>query len=99
MSLPWFLVLGPLVESEGGLEQPALGGELELEYRGFRLLARAKRGPVGWTGELMIVFSPVELPVQAYCDVPRFHMDPMTALQEALLHGIMRVEKAEVLDL
>lgn len=99
MSAPWFLLLGPLAESAGVGELPALGGDLEMEYRGFRLLARAKKAAVGWSGELMIVFSPVELPVQGYCCVPRFHMDPMTALQQALLYGIMKVERGEVLDL
>lgn len=99
MSAPCFLVLGPLAEWGKVAEPPALGGELELEYKGFRLLARARKAPVGWTGELMIVFQPVELPVQGFCSVPRFHMDPMTALQEALLYGMMQVERGQVLEL
>ncbi len=99
MSGPWFLVMGPLVESGWVSETPGLGGELELEYRGVRLVARARRAAVGWTGELMIVLKPVSLPVQGFCTVPRFHMDPATALQEALLYGIRRVERGQVLDL
>ncbi len=99
MCVPCFLILGPLGETEQIGEMPSLGGDLELEYKGFRLLAWTRKAAAGWIGELMIISQPVQLPVQGYCSVPRFHMDPMTALQEALLYGIMRVERGEVFAL
>jgi hypothetical protein len=99
MSAPCFLVTGPLIEDEQGEAQVSLGGDLELDYGGFLLVATARKAPVGWTGELCIVTRPVESPVQGLCKVPRFYMDPQTAVQEALLHGIMRVQRGQILDL
>jgi len=99
MSGPCFLVTGPLVEDGQDEARISLGGDLELDYGGFRLVATARKAPVGWTGELCIVSRPVESPVQGLCKVPRFYMDPQTAVQEALLHGIIRVQRGQILDL
>jgi hypothetical protein len=81
--------IGHLDRSESGL---AVNGET-LEYKGFRLLARARRAPVGWIGELTILLPQEGSPLHVRIPIPRFYDDPMLAIRMACLEGIMRVDK------
>lgn len=99
MSSVPFLVIGPLMERAQGPPSLEPGGDLQLDYRGFRLMAHARRGPVGWVGELCIFLSPPQSPVHGFYPISRFHMDPQTAIHEALLEGILRVERGQVIAL
>ena len=85
--------LGPRhAEFEGGAGDP-------LDYKGFQLVARARRGPIGWVGELLILFPQIDSPVHGFVPVARFREDPNIAIQEALLEGIHRVDRGEVIEL
>jgi hypothetical protein len=69
----------------------------EMVYKGFRLVARAKRGPIGWIGELTVLFPPDDSRVHAVLPIPRFHADPLSAIREAHLQGILRVDRGDVI--
>ena len=93
------LLIGPVGHVRGERDEQDDGHENALLYRGFRLIARAKRGPVGWVGELTILLPGSKSPLQGISLVPRFHQDPRTAMQEALLEGIQRVDRGQVIQL
>jgi len=93
------LLIGPVGHTGGGWTDLTEADDTMLEYKGFRLIARARRGPVGWLGELRIVLSPVDSPLHSLIPVGRFHADPETAIQQALLEGILRVERGDVIAL
>lgn len=99
MSPACFLMVGSPVETLQGPSTADPGADVELEFRGYKLAARARKGAVGWMGELCIFLSPPQSPVHAFYPVGRFHMDPQGALHEALLEGILRVERGEVIAL
>lgn len=94
-----FYLLGPLVEGAEDLPSAGGGGDMYVDYRGFTIIAKARKGPVGWIGEVCIFLSPPQSPIHGFYPVSRFHMDPQTALHEALLEGIMRVERGQVIAL
>jgi len=92
-----FYVTGPLIEEEENVPSVPPGGDLYVDYRGFTIVARARKAPVGWVGELCIFLSPPETPIHGFYPISRFHMDPQTAVHEALLEGILRVERGQVI--
>jgi hypothetical protein len=93
------LVIGPVGHVTGAQAKLTDDGEAILTHKGYRLVARAKPGPVGWVGELCIVLSPADSPLHGFFPVGRFHMDRETALREALIEGILRVERGDVFQL
>ncbi len=93
------LLIGPVGHIGVGWPEVTDTDDTTLEYKGFRLIARARRGPVGWVGELRIVLHPVDSPLQGFIPIGRFHTDPQTAIQQALLEGMLRVERGEVIAL
>jgi hypothetical protein len=93
------LLVGPVGHQARSSAELEGGDEAVLEYKGFQLIARARRGPVGWVAELQIVLSPPDSPVHGFVPVGRFHGDRETAIQQAFLEGIMRVERGEVIGL
>ena len=93
------LVVGPI--GHLGPRHAGVGGGAgdPLDYTGFQLVARARRGPGGWVGELLILFPQNDSPVHGFVPVARFREDPHVAIQEALLEGIHRVDRGDVIEL
>jgi hypothetical protein len=93
------LLIGPVGHRGVGWPEVAHADEAVLPYKGFHLVARARKGPVGWLGEVRIILAPARLPVHVFAPVPRFHMDPGTAVREALIEGIRKVDRGEIIGL
>jgi hypothetical protein len=70
-----------------------------IEYKGFRLLARAKRGPVGWIGELMILLPQNDAPIHAWVPVHRFHTEPSSAINASITEGMIRIDQGRIIQL
>lgn len=80
------LVIGPI--GHHGDQTGPLADRSTMRYRGFRLIAQALPGPVGWVAELAIFPVDGHSPVAGHVPASRFYADPMTAVREALLRGI-----------
>ena len=92
------IIKGPLGSDGHEDDEVTQGSGKILTHKGFTLMAKAKKGPVGWVGELTI-FLPGQndIPLQGYVPLSRFFMDPETAVSEALLEGIRRIDRGEVI--
>jgi len=88
------LVIGPI--GHHGKESRRLGNREAIHYKGFRLIAQALRGQAGWVAELAILPVHGPCPVAGHLPPSRFYADPVTAVQEALLEGIRRVDAGGV---
>ncbi len=84
------LVIGPI--GHHGEEMPPLADRAMMRYKGFRLIAQALQGPVGWVAELAILPVEGRCPVAGHVNASRFYADPATAVQEALLQGMRSVD-------
>ncbi len=84
------LVVGPI--GHNGDDMGLLGDRGMIRYKGFRLIAQALRGPVGWVAELAILPGEGGAPVAGHLPASRFYADPVTAVQEALLQGMRRLD-------
>lgn len=84
------LVIGPI--GHHGNEMGPMADRAIVRYKGFRLIAQASRGPVGWVAEVAILPVEGRSPVAGHLPPSRFYADPVTAVQEALLLGMMRVD-------
>jgi hypothetical protein len=93
------LLIGPVGHVGRGSAKVREAHDHVMDYMGFRLIARARRGPVGWVGELTILLPGAQSPLQGVSLVPRFHQDFPTAIQEAFLEGIRRVDRGQVIQL
>lgn len=92
------ILVGPIGHKVKSKRENAWYDGEVMEHKGMLLMARANRGPVGWIGELTILLSREDPSLlYGYIPVYRFHMDPHTAVSEALLEGIRRVERGEVI--